>query len=157
EVDSLWMSPVFFGDDSAQRQLERRFATYLNAEDVVITQSGYSANLGLVQAIARRGTNVYLDKLTHASAWQGAYAGRADVHSFEHNDVESLRERIRESGSGIIVVDSIYSQDGSECPLRDVIEVGSAADCVLVVDESHTLGVVGPQGRGSVASIGAEN
>jgi CAI-1 autoinducer synthase len=153
----LWMSAVFFGEESPQRHLERRFAEYLGTEDAVISQSGYAANLGVLHAIGKRRTNVYLDHFAHASAWHGAFVSLARTYHFEHNDAADLRRLIKLHGSGIVVVDSIYSHDGSECPLGDIIDVGTAGGCVLIVDESHSLGVRGPQGRGSVAEIGAQN
>jgi CAI-1 autoinducer synthase len=152
--DARWMSAVFFGEESRQRSLERRFAGYLGAEDCVLAQSGYCANVGLLQAIAGPGTHVYIDECAHASLWHGVLASRAVPHRFAHNDAAALELLLRASGPGIVVVDSVYSHDGSVCPLADVVALGTRYDCVLVVDESHSLGTEGPRGAGMVAELG---
>jgi len=154
--DSLWMSAVFFGEDSLQRRLERRFAAYLRAGDCMLAQSGYCANIGLLQAIAGPGTNVYIDECAHASLWHGVLASRATPHRFAHNDPSALEELLEKSGPGIVVVDTVYSHDGSVCPLVDVVDLGTRYDSVLVVDESHSLGTHGPRGSGMVVGLGLE-
>jgi CAI-1 autoinducer synthase len=155
-TDSLWMSAVFFGEDSLQRRLERRFAAYLSAGDCMLSQSGYCANIGLLQAIAGPGTNVYIDECAHASLWHGVLASRATPHRFAHNDPSALEELLEKSGPGVVIVDTVYSHDGSVCPLVDVVDLGARYDCVLVVDESHSLGTHGPRGAGIVAELGLE-
>ncbi|MET0593090.1 MAG: alpha-hydroxyketone-type quorum-sensing autoinducer synthase [Polyangiaceae bacterium] len=155
-LDSLWMSAVFFEEGSVQRRLERLFAEFLGTEDCVLTQSGYCANLGLLQSIAGPGTNVYIDACAHASLWHGLLASRATPRRFAHNDPSSLEQRIRETGPGIVIVDSLYSHNGAVCPLADMVSVARCFDCVVVVDESHSLGVYGPSGAGMIAELGLE-
>jgi CAI-1 autoinducer synthase len=152
--DAPWMSSVFFREDSPQRTLERRFAAYLGTEDATITQSGYCANLGLMQAIAGPGTKVFIDACAHASLWHGVLASRATPRRFAHNDPACLEALLQTEGPGLVVVDSIYSHDGSVCPLREVVDLATRHDCVMIVDESHALGAYGPEGAGLVAALG---
>ena len=153
---SLWMASVFFGDDSPQRQLERRLATYLGTGDCVLMQSGYCANVALLLSIAAPGMNVYIDELAHGSLWHGVLASRATPLRFAHNEPSALEVMLQKTGPGIVVVDSVYSHDGSVSPLRDIIDVATNHDCVLIVDESHSLGTHGPRGAGMVAELGLE-
>jgi CAI-1 autoinducer synthase len=155
-IDSPWMSSVFFGEDCQQRMVEHRFAQYLGAEDTMLSQSGYCANFGLVQAIAGPGTRIYIDACAHASLWHGVLASRATPFRFAHNDPAALEALLAESGPGIVIVDTIYSHDGTVCPLREIIEVATRHECVLIIDESHSLGTHGPEGAGMVAMLGLE-
>jgi CAI-1 autoinducer synthase len=155
-TDSLWMASVFFGDDSPQRQLERRLAAYLGTDDSVLMQSGYCANVGLLLSIAAPGMNVYIDELAHGSLWHGVLASRATPLRFAHNEPSSLDAMLQKTGPGIVVVDSVYSHDGSVSPLRDITDVTTKHDSVLIVDESHSLGTHGPRGAGMVAELALE-
>jgi CAI-1 autoinducer synthase len=154
---SLWMSAVFFGDDAPQRRAECRFAAFLRTEDAMICQSGYAANLGLMQAIAGPGTDVYIDACAHASLWHGIQASGATPQRFKHNDSVSLERLLERGKPGIVVVDSIYSHDGSVCPLDEMVELAGRHGSVIVVDESHSLGTHGPEGSGLVAAHGLEH
>jgi len=155
-TDSLWMASVFFGDDSPQRQLERRLAAYLGTGDCVLMQSGYCANVALLLSIAAPGMNVYIDELAHGSLWHGVLASRATPLRFAHNEPSSLDAMLRKTGPGIVIIDSVYSHDGSVAPLQDITDVATNHDCVLIVDESHSLGTHGPRGAGMVAELGLE-
>ncbi len=154
--DSLWMSSVFFGEDSLQRRLERRLAAYLRAGDGMLSQSGYCANMGLLQSIAGPGTNVFIDECAHASLWHGVLASRATPQRFAHNDPSALEALLEKAGPGIVIVDTVYSHDGSVCPLAEIVDLAASRDCVLVVDESHSLGTHGPRGAGMVVELGLE-
>lgn len=148
------MSSVFLREDGRQGRLERRMANFLGYEDGLISQSGWSANVGLIQCLANKDIPVYLDMMAHASLWEGAHAADAQAISFMHNDVSHLRRQIKKYGPGVIAVDSVYSTNGSVCPIEDVLNVAEEMGCILIVDESHSLGTHGPQGRGLVASLG---
>jgi CAI-1 autoinducer synthase len=131
-------------------------AASLRADDCMLTQSGYCANFGLLQSIAAPGINVYIDEAAHASLWHGVLASRATPHRFAHNDVSALLALQREKGPGLVVVDSVYSHDGSVCPLQEIADVASSYASVLIVDESHSLGTHGPRGAGMVVELGLE-
>jgi CAI-1 autoinducer synthase len=152
--NGMLMSSVFLHDKCPQFELEEHFARFLHSEASVLCQSGYAANTGLIQTIASPEVPVYADLMAHMSLWEGIRSAGARGIAFSHNDANHLERQIRRHGPGVIVVDSIYSTNGSVCPLEDVVNVGTATGCVLVVDESHSLGTHGPKGAGLVVELG---
>lgn len=152
--DDVFMSGVYTQYLDNQLKLETEYAAWLGAEAAVLCQSGFAANEGLVQATAGRDTPVYVDMFAHASIWQGAAVAHAPAYAFRHNDAEHLRRQIAQHGPGVVVVESIYSTIGDICPLHDIIDVCDAAGCMLIVDESHAVGVIGAQGEGLVSHLG---
>lgn len=147
-------SGVFHLNEHPTRTLEMSLAEWVGKDDGFICQSGFSANVGLLQAIADADTPIYLDTLAHASLWEGAHAARAPAFAFRHNDPEHLSRIIAKNGPGIVVVDSVYSTTGALCPLTQMVEVAEAGSCMILVDESHSLGTHGPNGAGLVAELG---
>lgn len=152
--EGVFMSAVFLNETSMQRQFEREMAAFLGAEATVLCQSGWSANTGLVQALVDERTPVYLDQYAHASLWDGARMARAKVHPFRHNDPAQLERMVKRYGPGLILVDSIYSAFGTVCPLEAIVAVAEREGCILVVDESHAVGVCGSHGQGLVHELG---
>ena len=152
--ESVIQSGVFLLDAHPCRTLEASLAAWVGKEDGFVCQSGYSANVGLLQAIADEQTPVYLDSLAHTSLWEGAHAARAPAHAFRHNDPEHLSRMIERHGPGVVVVDSVYSTTGALCPLVRMVEVVEQHGCTILVDESHSLGTHGPQGAGLCAELG---
>ncbi len=142
------------GVDHPQIALERTLAEHMRAAGGILCQSGWDANAGLMQSIADADTPVYVDHIAHMSFWHGAKTAGAPVYSFRHNFPGHLREEIRRHGPGIIAVDSIYSTNGSRCPLTQICDIADETGSVLVVDESHSLGTDGPHGAGVVVALG---
>ncbi len=147
-------SGVFQLEGSPTSQLQQRFAAWIGKEDGLLCQSGYTANLGLLQVIADAQTPVYLDSLAHMSLWEGARAAGAPSHAFRHNDPEHLSKMARRHGPGIIVVDSVYSTTGALARLAELVDVAEQHQCMILVDESHSLGTHGPGGTGLCAMLG---
>lgn len=154
EQEFVVQSGVFHLNEHPTRGLEMALATWVGKDDGFICQSGYAANVGLLQAIADAQTPVYLDTLAHASLWEGAHAARAPAFAFRHNDTAHLARLIAKNGPGIVVVDSVYSTTGALCPLVELVEVAEQHGCMILVDESHSLGTHGPQGAGLCAALG---
>ncbi len=155
EGNGTVMSAAFLMNrDSPHRALEKQFARFMEADDVILCQSGFAANTGLLQSIADESMPVYLDMFAHMSLWEGARSAGARAIAFPHNSVDYLERQIRRYGPGVIAVDSVYSTNGSICPLKEIVALGNAYDCILVVDESHSLGTHGEQGCGLVPSLG---
>nr|WP_315396652.1 alpha-hydroxyketone-type quorum-sensing autoinducer synthase [uncultured Duganella sp.] len=150
----LLMSAVYLQEGSAQHRLERKFAALMGAQDGILAQSGWAANVGLVQTLAAPGIPVYLDVQAHASLWEGVRAAGAAPLSFLHNDMAHLRKQLARHGRGIIAVDALYSTNGSVAPLAELVEIAERYGCLLIVDESHSLGTHGPRGAGLVAAAG---
>lgn len=152
--DGPVMAAVFLHGDSPQGRFERAMARWLRAEDTVLTQSGWAANTGLLQAVAAPDTPCYIDLFAHTSLWEGIRAAGATPVPFRHNSPEHLERQLRRHGPGIVIVDSVYSTSGSVAPLADLVAVAERGGCVIVVDEAHSLGTHGPQGRGLVVDEG---
>lgn len=149
------MSAIFLQqDDEPVHVLEREFASAIGTEDAILCQSGYNANVGLIQTLAGERTPVYIDMLAHASLWEGVKSAGAQAVPIMHNDVEYLERQVLRHGPGVILVDSVYSTNGSLSPLREIADVARRHRCVFVVDESHSLGTHGLHGEGLVASLG---
>lgn len=126
----------------------------MQAESGVVCQSGYAANVGLLQSLADEQTVVYADMMSHMSILEGIRSARTKVVAFYHNDVEHLERQILRHGPGIVVVESVYSTNGQVCPIEDVLAICEQQDCILIVDESHSLGTHGSHGEGMVAAAG---
>jgi len=152
--DFVIQSSVFLLDSHPSRSLEKSLARWVGKEDGLISQSGYSANLGLLQAISDPQTPVYLDSLAHTSLWEGARRAGAPMHAFRHNDAQHLERLIARHGPGVVVVDSVYSTTGALCPLEAMVDVVERAGCMILVDESHSLGTHGPAGAGLCVQLG---
>ncbi|QFG20495.1 aminotransferase class I/II-fold pyridoxal phosphate-dependent enzyme [Actinomadura sp. WMMB 499] len=140
--------------DHPQIALGDAFARHMGARAGVLCPSGWTANTGLMQVVAGPDVPVYLDALAHLSLWEGARAAGAEVAYFRHNDVDHLRRRIDVGGSGVVVVDAVYGTSGARCPLDVLVRLAEERDCLLVVDESHSLGVRGERGEGLVGELG---
>jgi len=150
------MSAVYLQAGSRQHRLEDKFADFMGAQETVLAQSGWAANVGLLQSIAGPGVPVYLDIMAHASLWDGVQLGGGKVVPFLHNNMDHLQRQLNKHGAGVIVVDALYSTDGSLAPLHEVVALAERTGSVLVVDESHSLGTHGPRGAGLVIEAGLE-
>lgn len=147
-------SGVFHLDGHPAGQLEDAIARWIGKDDGYICQSGYTANLGLIQVVADAQTPVYIDMLAHMSLWEGARASGAPIHPFRHNDPAHLAKMAARHGPGLVVVDSVYSTTGALCPLADMVSAAEQHGCMILVDESHSLGTHGPVGAGLCAQLG---
>jgi 8-amino-7-oxononanoate synthase len=143
--------------------LEARLAAFKGTEAALLFSSGYLANLGTVAALVGPGDAVFSDELNHASIIDGCRLSRADVHVYRHGDAGHLADRLgawrRSAGAGrraLVVTDSVFSMDGDVAPLPDVVAACDRHGAVLMVDEAHATGVVGPGGRGAVAGYGLD-
>ncbi len=159
----LQMSGVFLREDDhdhAHRRFERAMADFCGMGDAIFCQSGFDANVGLMQFLLNEYNDesipVYLDLFAHMSFQVGIRAAGGRAVLFRHNDADSLIRALDRGGPGIIVVDSLYSTMGTEAPLTVLQEIARNYGSVLVVDESHSLGVAGPDGAGLCAQYGVE-
>lgn len=140
--------------------LEQRLARFLDRRSAMIFTTGYQANLGTLSALTSRGDHLLLDADSHASIYDGAKLASAQVTRFRHNDPDDLRRRLRllsgEPGEKLIVTEGIFSMLGDTAPLREIAEVKREAGAWLLVDEAHSLGVLGTRGRGLAEAEGVE-
>lgn len=152
--DFVVQSGVFQLDSSPHARFEAALAEFVGKDGALLCQSGYTANLGLIQVVADAETPVYVDSLAHMSLWEGVRAAGATATAFRHNDPEHLARMVARGGPGLVIVDSVYSTTGALCPLTRMVEVAEQGGCMILVDESHSLGTHGPQGRGLCAELG---
>ena len=140
------------GSFASHSDLERAIADFYGMPHAIVFSTGYQANLGVLSALARSGDTILLDGDSHASIYDGCRLGGAEVLRFKHNDVMDLDKRLRRLGDRshrtLIVVEGIYSMLGDRAPLKDIVEVKKQYGATLVVDEAHSLGVLGKRGRG---------
>lgn len=155
--DNSLMSSFFVSGKGQREEFEEQLASHTNQEASILSTSGWDANTGLIQTIADKNTHIYLDRFVHASLYVGAQLSGGIVHVFDHNNPDHLERKIKEYGIGVVVVDSVYSSVGSVCPLKEIVAVSKKYDCVIVVDESHSLGLYGNKGAGMVADLGLED
>lgn len=153
-------SRIANGSYGGHEALERRLASFLGRRGAMVFSTGYQANLGTLAALAGRGDHLLLDADSHASIYDGARLAGAQVTRFRHNDPDDLRRRLRvlsgQPGDKLIVVEGIYSMLGDTAPLREFAAVKREAGAWLLVDEAHSLGVLGENGRGLAEAAGVE-
>ncbi|GGE57011.1 8-amino-7-oxononanoate synthase [Streptosporangium jomthongense] len=148
-------SHLVCGHHEAHHLLEERLAAFTGRSSALYFSTGYMANLGVISALAGRGDTVFSDRLNHASIIDGCILSRARVRRYAHGDVASLAAMLAETGGHkLVVTDGVFSMDGDVAPLRELVAVCRRYDALLVVDDAHGFGVLGPGGRGSVAELG---
>ncbi len=150
-------SQLLSGSCSYARELEGRIASFHGFESGQIFSSGYMANLGLIASLgAIEGATFIYDIEVHASMHDGMRLARASSYPFRHNDLAHLEKRLRNlSGRPIfILVESIYSMSGSFSPLKEIADLARRYGASLIVDEAHSVGLFGKEGRGVVFQNG---
>ncbi|MEP2772402.1 MAG: pyridoxal phosphate-dependent aminotransferase family protein [Fulvivirga sp.] len=142
-------SRLLSGNNEMCEKLESQLAGFFKAEACLIFNSGYTANLALISSIAKRGDTIVYDELAHACIKDGARLTLAERYSFKHNDLEDLKSKLNHAkGQIFIIVESVYSMDGDEAPLKEIIKIAKSADAQLIVDEAHATGIYGGTGGG---------
>ncbi|WP_375172368.1 8-amino-7-oxononanoate synthase [Marinobacter sp.] len=148
-------SHLICGHHDAHHELERRLAEFTGRSSALFFSTGYMANMGVISALAGRGDTIFSDRLNHASIIDGCVLSRAKVRRYRHGDVAELEAMLADTqGHKLVVTDGVFSMDGDVAPLKELARVCRAHDALLVVDDAHGIGVLGPQGRGSVPALG---
>ena len=144
------------GHFAPHQQLEDRLAAFVGKPAALLFSTGYMANLGVVQALAGKGDTVFADKLNHASLNDAMLLSRATVKRYRHGDRAQLAQLLAqtESGRKLVITDAVFSMDGDFAPLRELLALCEQHDAWLYVDDAHGFGVLGQQGRGSLAHFG---
>ncbi|MFH7321437.1 8-amino-7-oxononanoate synthase [Desulfurivibrio sp. D14AmB] len=146
------------GNLELHRRLEAALALFKGLPAALLFGSGYLANIGIIPALVGRHDQIFADRLSHASIYDGCRLSGAQLHRFHHNDCNHLEELLQKrrggAGQALIVVESLYSMDGDLCPLAEVVELKERYGCRLLVDEAHATGLFGPHGAGLVAEAG---
>jgi 8-amino-7-oxononanoate synthase len=137
-------------------QLEAELAAWKKTETTLLFNSGYAANIGIIQAVAARDTEVFCDRLNHASIIDGVLLSGSRLRRYRHGDMADLKRLLAESKAKekLIVTDSVFSMDGDCAPLADIAELAAAHGCCIMVDEAHAAGVFGPSAGGLAEELG---
>ncbi|MCA1962057.1 MAG: 8-amino-7-oxononanoate synthase [Desulfomonile sp.] len=148
-------SRLIAGSGEAHRELEEFIARWKGTEAALVFGSGYQANVGVISSLGEAVDLILSDELNHASIIDGCRLARAQVQVYPHLDLERLEDLLRVSGyrRKIVVTESVFSMEGDQAPLRELDALCKRWGAILMVDEAHAAGVLGPQGRGLAAEL----
>ncbi len=151
-------SRLISGSMRLHQRLEERLAALKGAEAALLFNSGYHANIGAVGAFVGRGDAVFSDALNHASIVDGCRLSGATVLVYPHNDVAALSRLLAESRARrrLVVTESIFSMDGDGASLRALCDIAERHGAMVMVDEAHATGILGPNGGGLVEAEGLQ-
>jgi 7-keto-8-aminopelargonate synthetase-like enzyme len=153
-------SRIANGTYALHKLLEEDLAKFLNRKHCIVFTTGYQANLGMLAALAGPKDTIFLDADSHSSIYDGCTLSGAKLVRFRHNDASDLAKRIErlegEEGGRLVVLEGIYSMLGDRAPLEDFVGVKKSHGFQLLVDEAHSFGVLGPNGRGLADEAGLE-
>ena len=144
-------SRVLNGTYQGHKEVEQALCDFYAMDHAMVFSTGYQANLGIISTIAGKGDYVVLDIDSHASIWDGCALGNAEIVPFKHNDLAALENRLRripEGAGKLVVLEGVYSMLGDVAPLREMIAIAKKYDAMVLVDEAHSMGFIGPNGRG---------
>ncbi len=146
------------GNHPLYSSLERNLAEFKQAEDALIFGTGYMANIGTVSALADREQDcIFSDALNHASLIDGCRLAKAKTVVYPHANMSRLQQLLQQtpcSGQRFILTDGVFSMDGDIAPLEEIVYLALKYDCLVIVDDAHATGVIGPAGRGTSAYYG---
>jgi 8-amino-7-oxononanoate synthase len=147
-------SRLLSGNSDYTEQVERKLANIFLSESALIFNSGYTANLAVLSSIPQRGDTILYDELAHACIKDGARLSLANRFSFFHNDLNDLEKKLKRStGRKFIAVESIYSMDGDEALLKDIVHLSEKYEATIILDEAHSTGVIGEKGSGLATAL----
>ncbi|MDI6758238.1 MAG: 8-amino-7-oxononanoate synthase [Candidatus Omnitrophota bacterium] len=151
-------SRLLSGDLELHHFLEERVAKFKHKEAGLVFNSGYQANVGIISALCSKAGCIFSDRLNHASIVDGILLSGARFFRFQHNDIGHLelllkRER-RKFREALVITESIFSMDGDESPLKDIVKLKEKYDFRFMVDEAHATGIFGSDGSGMVREKG---
>ncbi|KAJ5075243.1 hypothetical protein M0811_07596 [Anaeramoeba ignava] len=154
------------GTTRIHKELEAEIAKFVGKEDAIIFGMGFATNSTTIPLMAGKGSLIISDSLNHASLVCGSRLAHAQIRVFQHNDLRNLERVIRDSiikgqprknrpwKKIIIIVEGIYSMEGEIAPLPEIVRLKKKYNCLLFVDEAHSIGAIGPTGRGIVEYFG---
>ena len=150
-------SRVLNGTYQGHKEVEAALRDFYAMDHAMVFSTGYQANLGVIATLAGKEDYIVLDIDSHASIYDGCAMGDAQIVPFRHNDVTALEKRLArvpaEAGK-LVVLEGVYSMLGDVAPLREMVAVSKAAGAMVLVDEAHSMGFIGPNGRGVAEAQG---
>ncbi len=142
------------GNMKIHDDLEKLLTEFKREEAVLVFQSGFNCNAGVIQALTDKGDLIISDRLNHASIIDGTRLSKADKAVFEHSDMADLEKVLKEKRAQyenvLIITDGVFSMDGDIANLPGIVEVAEKYNCLTYVDDAHSSGVLGESGRGTV-------
>jgi len=153
-------SRLISGNMELHEKLEKKIAWLKGTEAALVFNSGYQANTGVLSCLVGEGDTIFSDALNHASIIDGCRLTRARVVVYPHGDIGRLEEELKKTtstGKRLIVTETLFSMDGDEAPLAEIVALAEQFDAMVMVDEAHATGVFGPNGAGIVAKLGLQD
>lgn len=151
-------SRLLSGNSDYVESLEALLAQIFQGEKALIFNSGYTANLALLSCVPQKGDTIIYDEFAHACMREGAKLSFADRFVFKHNNLSDLNNKLNKAhGEKFVVVESVYSMDGDQCPLNEIIAVCKKFKANIIIDEAHSTGIWGKDGNGLACLLGVEN
>lgn len=153
-------SRVANGSYAVHVALEKQIAAFYNKQHAMLYTTGYQANVGFISSIAGKDDIILLDADSHASIYDGCKLGNATIIRFKHNDVQDLEKRLKRLPEGrnkLLILEGIYSMLGDKAPLKAMTEIAKKYGCYILLDEAHSLGVLGETGRGLAQEVRVED
>ena len=139
------------GSFSGHRALEQEIAAFYGCERAIVFTTGYQANLAVISGLANNEDTIVIDADSHASIYDGCQLSGAEIIRFRHNNPDDLNKRLRRLGkrtaNALVIIEGIYSMLGDKARIREIIDVKNAFGALLLVDEAHSLGVLGAKGE----------
>src|ERR1051325_10233911 len=150
-------SRLISGNMTLHEQLEEKIAELKGTEAALVFNSGFQANTGVISALVGEGDIIFSDALNHASIIDGCRLARARTVVYPHCDVAFLENALKQKSPGgrkLIVTETIFSMDGDEAPLGEIVDLAERHGALVMIDEAHATGVFGPNGAGVAAKLG---
>ncbi len=142
-------SRLLSGNNELAEHLESKLASIFRCEKTLVFNSGYAANMAVLASVPQRGDTIIYDELVHACMHDGMRLSKAQRLGFKHNDLADLEKKIKAStGQIFIAIESIYSMDGDESPLEEIVKLAERCDAIIILDEAHSTGSYGTGGAG---------
>jgi 8-amino-7-oxononanoate synthase len=149
------------GSYSGHRALEQEFADFYHCKSSIVFTTGYQANLAMISGLAGANDVILIDGDSHASIYDGCRLSGAEIIRFRHNDTADMEKRLKRLGertsSTLIIIEGIYSMLGDRAPLADIVQIKNSYGSILLLDEAHSIGVLGKTGQGLVEETGLIN
>ena len=150
-------SRVLNGTYQGHKECEDALKEFYGMDHAMVFSTGYLANLGIISTIAGKGDYIILDIDSHASIYDGCKLGDAEIVPFKHNDIEAMEKRLKripEGAGKLVILEGVYSMLGDVAPLKEMVRIAKEHGAMVLVDEAHSMGFIGENGRGVVEAEG---
>lgn len=144
-------SRVLNGTYQGHKECEDALRDFYAMDHAMVFSTGYLANLGIISTIAGKGDYIILDIDSHASIYDGCKLGDAEIVPFKHNDIEAMEKRLKrvpEGAGKLVILEGVYSMLGDVAPLKEMVRIAKEHGAMVLVDEAHSMGFIGENGRG---------